>query len=59
MVDQKREGPLGDVIPTPDAPDMETPGGQKPEKIEDRPNVSHVTPEDYPEEERAKLEPNE
>lgn len=59
MVDQKREGPLGDVIPSPNAPDMETPGGQKPEKIEDRPNVSQVTPEDYPEAERAKVDPRE
>ena len=28
--------------------DAETPGGQKPEDVEDRPNVSPVTPDDYP-----------
>lgn len=27
----------------------ETPGGQKPEPVEDRPHVGQVTPEDYPE----------
>ncbi|WP_068090042.1 hypothetical protein [Novosphingobium rosa] len=58
MVDQKREGPLGDVIPTPDAPDLETPGSQKPEKTEDRSNVGQVTPEDYPEADRAKIDPD-
>lgn len=31
----------------------ETPGGLDPEKVEDRPNVSEVTPEDYPAAERA------
>lgn len=30
-------------------PGSDTPGGQKPEKVEDRPNVSTVKPEDYPE----------
>ena len=30
-----------------------TPGGLDPEKVEDRPNVSEVAPEDYPAEERA------
>ena len=29
-----------------DAPDTE--GGEKPEKVVDRPNVSVVTPDDYP-----------
>lgn len=57
MSTQKREGPLGDTIPTKDAPDDQTSGGQKPEKIEDRPNVGEVSPEDYPEEDRAKLDP--
>lgn len=27
----------------------DTPGGQKPEKVEDRPSVGTVNPEDYPE----------
>jgi len=57
MDGQKREGPLGDAIPSRDAPDMQTPGGQKPEKVEDRPNVGTVTPEDYPYEDRARIEP--
>ena len=42
-------GPLGDVIPEADAPDSRTRGGLKPEKVEDRPTVSTVKPEDYPE----------
>jgi hypothetical protein len=33
--------------------DREPNPGQKPEKVEDRPNVSTVTPEDYPPDERA------
>lgn len=53
MMSQNRKGPLGDVIPRADAPDDETSGGQKPEKVEDRPNVSQVKPEDYPEADRA------
>lgn len=57
MSTQKREGPLGDIIPTKDAPDDQTSGGQKPEKIEDRPNVGEVSPGDYPEEDCAKLDP--
>jgi hypothetical protein len=31
-----------------------TPGGLPPEKVEDRPEVSQVTPEDYPLDQRAK-----
>lgn len=31
-----------------------TPGGREPEKVEDRPNVGSVTPEDYPLDQRAK-----
>ncbi len=30
-----------------------TPGGQPPERVEDRPNVGTVRPEDYPLEDRA------
>lgn len=30
-----------------------TPGGQPPEPVDDRPNVGTVTPEDYPKKERA------
>lgn len=41
--------------PSSDDPENEerTPGGQKPEDIEDRPLVSKVKPEDYPEGDRA------
>jgi len=35
----------------------ETPGGNKPEKVEDRPNVGTVKPEDYPEEDRRDQRP--
>jgi hypothetical protein len=31
-----------------------TPGGLPPEKVEDRPDVSQVTPEDYPVDQRAR-----
>jgi len=34
-----------------------TPGGLKPEKVEDRPNVGTVKPEDYPEREREESSP--
>ena len=30
----------------------DTPGGLEPEKVEDRPSVGTVTPEDYPESEK-------
>lgn len=57
MSTQKREGPLGDAIPNAEAPDTQTSGGQKPEAVEDRPNVGEVRPEDYPEADRAKIDP--
>ena len=37
-----------------DQPDAQTPGGLPQEKVEDRPNVSQVSPEDYPEEQRER-----
>lgn len=37
--------------------DEETPGGQPPEKVSDRPNVSTVKPEDYPAEQRKDSRP--
>lgn len=49
----RQRGPLGDVLPGRDDPD-EIPGGQPPEDVEDRPNVGTVTPEDYPDDQRAK-----
>ena len=36
-----------------DAPD--TPGGEKPEKVEDRPMVGTVTPDDYPDTRKGSL----
>jgi hypothetical protein len=57
MTTQKREGPLGDAIPSKNAPDDQTDGGQKPEKVEDRPDVGTVKPEDYPAEDRARGAP--
>jgi hypothetical protein len=43
-----RRGPAGDVRPNENDPDPRTRGGQKPEEVEDRPNVGRVKPEDYP-----------
>jgi len=37
--------------------DAETPGGQAPEKVSDRANVSTVKPEDYPAEQRKNSRP--
>lgn len=51
--DGPRRGPLGDARPRVDDP-APTPGGQRPEDVEDRPNVGTVKPEDYPEGQRAK-----
>jgi hypothetical protein len=50
---KEQRGPLGDARPDHDAPDPRTRGGQPQEKVEDRPNVSTVTPEDYPKGQRA------
>lgn len=52
--DSPRRGPLGGARPNNDDPDPRTPGGQPQEDVEDRPSVSTVTPEDYPEDQRAK-----
>ncbi|MFC4255840.1 hypothetical protein GRI97_13115 [Altererythrobacter xixiisoli] len=41
-------GPLGDARPDAGTGDDRTGGGQAPEKVEDRPMVSTVKPEDYP-----------
>lgn len=40
-----------------DDADADTPGGQEPEKVGDRPNVSTVEPEDYPEDQRRNSRP--
>lgn len=41
-------GPLGDARPDAAEEDTRTGGGQPSEKVEDRPGVSKVKPEDYP-----------
>jgi hypothetical protein len=52
MSDPVPRGPLGDARPE-HADGAPTPGGRRQEKVEDRDNVSMVTPEDYPLEMRA------
>lgn len=52
-----RRGPAGDVQPNNDDPDARTRGGQSQEDVEDRPSVSTVKPEDYPEADRADSKP--
>jgi hypothetical protein len=47
-------GPVGDARPDAVNPHVQNESGQKPEKLEDRPMVGSVMPEDYPEDERAK-----
>jgi hypothetical protein len=49
MTDEKQTNPE-----QPDKPEGHTPGGQPPERVEDRPGVSQVSPEDYPLEERER-----
>src|SRR3546814_11904781 len=50
-------GPLGDARPDAQGrPAAPTPGSLQPEKVEDRDNVGMVSPEDYPEDQRAKLD---
>lgn len=51
---ETRRGPAGDARPNENDPDPRTGGGQPQEDVEDRPGVSTVTPEDYPEDQRAK-----
>lgn len=51
---ERRKGPLGDVRPGPEEADPRTPGGQPPEKVEDRPVVGQVRPEDYPAQDRKR-----
>lgn len=47
-------GPLGDARPDSFDPHQQSEAGQKPEKVENRPSVGTVKPEDYPEDQRAK-----
>lgn len=46
--DEMPRGPLGDARPDAAEGDNRTGGGQPQEKVEDRPSVSTVKPEDYP-----------
>lgn len=46
--DQTSRGPLGDARPDSTNNDTRAGGGQPPEKVEDRPVVGTVKPEDYP-----------
>ncbi|MES2497609.1 MAG: hypothetical protein V4618_15960 [Pseudomonadota bacterium] len=55
--DMPRRGPAGDVRPNAQDPDPGTRGGQQQEDVVDRPNVSTVTPEDYPAADRADSRP--
>lgn len=52
MSDRTPRGPLGDARPE-HAEGAPTPGGRPQEDVEDRENVSMVTPEDYPLDQRA------
>ncbi|WP_159982051.1 MULTISPECIES: hypothetical protein [unclassified Novosphingobium] len=47
-------GQLGDARPDAADPHVQNESGQKPEKLEGRPMVGSVKPEDYPEGQRAK-----
>lgn len=47
--DEMPRGPLGDARPDAAEGDSRTGGGQPQEKVEDRPVVGTVKPEDYPE----------
>lgn len=49
-----RRGPAGDVQPDENDVDPRTRGGKPQEKVEDRPSVSTVRPEDYPVSQRNK-----
>jgi hypothetical protein len=54
LSDTPRAGPLGDVQPRENDPDPRANPSQPPEKVEGRPYVGQVKPEDYPEDQRAK-----
>lgn len=50
-------GPLGDARPVHEAED-DRPKGKHSEKVEDRPNVGTVKPEDYPAGDRDSARPD-
>lgn len=51
------KGPFGDVRPDAPSADPRTKGSRPQEKVEDRENVSTVTPEDYPAADREEARP--
>lgn len=53
-----KRGPLGDARPDHEKHNTRTGGSLPQEKVEDRDNVSIVTPEDYPAEDRALSRPD-
>ncbi|MCE7798726.1 hypothetical protein LWE61_19540 [Sphingobium sufflavum] len=50
-------GPLGDARPDAETNDPTTGAAEKPEEVEDRPNVSIVKPDDYPAKDREDSSP--
>lgn len=54
---KNQQGPFGDVRPDAPSADPRANGSRPQEKVEDRENVSMVTPEDYPAADRAIAQP--
>ena len=54
---ETERGPLGDARPDAQQDDPRANPAQRPEKVENRPMVSKVTPEDYPASDRADSDP--
>jgi hypothetical protein len=54
---EERRGPFGDARPDKTPNDPRTGGSRPQEKVEDRENVSTVTPESYPAADRARSQP--
>jgi hypothetical protein len=52
MTSNTPRGPLGDARPTASDTNVQASGSTKQEQVEDRDNVSRVTPEDYPHQDR-------
>ena len=55
---ETKRGPGGDARPDADEQDTRTGGSLPQEDVENRENVSTVTPEDYPEADRAISKPD-
>ena len=53
----QRRGPAGDAPPNAQDPGPRTRGGKAQEPVEDRPTVSMVTPENYPQADREASRP--